>query len=145
MDVKRIRGTAAVGDILVLDHVSLGTDDPLHRYTGRAAFFTVTEVRQVQEHTPPGDVGTTYTLRDTAGVEIQTAVEPFGGGVNYLIAVEDWREWKNQQEEKKRKALEERIRTLSDREAVLREVLTAQGVRVVTEPQAVALGIKRPG
>lgn len=145
MDVKRIWDTAQVGDIVVLDHISLNANDPLAPYMGAPAFFTVVKVQRDREVTPRERTVTTYTLRDTKGVETTTERGSFGCGGGYLIRVDDWREWKAAREKEKREKMEAELKRLLHREEVLREVLTAQGVRVLTESQATALGIKRPG
>lgn len=120
--------------MVVLDHVSMSPSETFGNYP-QPAFFTITEA-------PPSETpgfNPVYTLRDTAGHIVSTR----GSSVSsYLIKVDDWQEWRSTRTDEIQAQLARVNARLLDRVDLLKEILVAQGVRVITRDQAATLGIK---
>jgi hypothetical protein len=131
----RINGGGKVGEMVVLDHVSLGGVGPFAKYQ-QPAFFVIESVDQ----DPHPGIKTSYTLRDTQGVVVDTK----GTDIHwFLMRVTQWDRWRSDREEQTRTDQTRKIATLRDRVELLKEIMEKQGVRVITTEQAQTLGIKR--
>ena len=130
---RRIHGNGTVGMMVVLDHVSMSPDEPFSHYR-LPAFFTLTG--SAREETP--GYHAVYVMRDTGGNTVSTQ----GSIPSYLIEVDDWQKWRSNREDQTHSDQIRKITTLRDRLELLKEIMMGQGVRVITNEQAVALGIK---
>ena len=130
---SRIYGTGKIGAMVVLDHVGLSRGNPFYEYP-QPAFFTIDAVGPGAN---PGDYPA-YILRDTAGKRIMTD----GSIAGYLYQVDEWSAWRQSQFEETVASQDRALSTLRDRLTLLKDILTAQGVRVVPNDQAEKLGLK---
>lgn len=136
-DLTRLYGGGRVGMMVVLDHVSLSGDSPFAKYQ-RPAFFTI-----VEDLTPEERFNGDYILQDQEGNRIRTAQHENESNVSsYLSEVSVWLAWMANEHAKALAWRDSRIHDLSVRVAVLKEVMASQGVRVISNDQAEALGIK---
>lgn len=137
----RLYSNGRVGMIVVLDSVFLGSDSPFAKYQ-QPAFFTI-----VEDQTPEPRYQGIYVLRDSDGNMIRTQAEDDVRGDQsispYLAEVSKWAAWMKNKVEGDRQIQDRKISTLRDRQELLKEILVAQGVRVVTDEQAKALGIAK--
>lgn len=139
-ELCRLYSKGRVGMTVVLDHVQLSNEDPFAKYQ-QPAFFTIVEDLS-DERRYKG----IYVLQDQDGNRVSTEV-PAGSRFNSsisscLIDVTVWAAWKAKTAEEAIASRNNTIRDLSSRLAVLKEVMASQGVRVVSNEQAVKLGIK---
>jgi hypothetical protein len=122
---KRLYGSGKVGAIVVLDYVSLGEKNPFAQYA-QPAFFTI----EARSPTPGSSL---YTLKDSTGALISSSYEPPHGDISsYLMEVTEWWAWHAARAEKEKAYSEQIIETLRTKFNLLREILIAQGVRVVS-------------
>lgn len=127
---KAIYNTAKVGDIVVLDKVGFIDNHPLAQFA-QPAFFVVTVFR-------PESQSARYTAHASDGERVNISSDDAW----WFFQVRDWWTWtKATHDESIRdhKVLATRLTTERD---VLKSVLVAQGVRIVTKEQAEALGVK---
>lgn len=136
-ELERLYHKGKTGMIVVLDHVSLGNDNPFSKYP-QPAFFTI-----VEDQTPEERFQGIYLLQDSEGNRIRTQEgESYSNSISsYLIEVSVWKAWKFGQIEQDKAHAARTISTLRDRLGLLTEIVQNQGVRVITEAQAQAAGL----
>jgi hypothetical protein len=129
---KAIYDKGKVADVVVLDNVALDKtkDNPLSNYV-QPAFFTIVGIdcRDYKDRS--------YLLRDMAGMEFN--IDPEYGW--WLVKLEDWYKNKQQVYSESIKRKENKIDKLNNQIEILKEILTNQGIRIVTEVQVRELGI----
>jgi hypothetical protein len=138
-DLTRLYSSGRVGMTVVLDRVSL-SGGPFAKYQ-QPAFFTI-----VEDLTPEERFNGDYVLQDQEGNRIPTTADPEDkfatNASSYLTDVSVWSAWKADNYETALAAHKQSIHDLAVRVAILKEVMATQGVRVITNEQAKALGIK---
>lgn len=125
---------AMPGKILVLAHVSYeGCEEakyPQMRYP-QPAFFTVVKKE--------GKTGNDqyFILRDTVGKEILVRL-----GAGFYDA-EEWVQWSTLKQAEDLRQKNARIQHVESQVALLRGILVDQGIRIVSDSEAVQLGLKK--
>lgn len=125
-----------VGQKVVVDYVGWGQTsetggEPITGYPLKTR-FTIIEVIQKNEH------ANNYRLRDEEGDEFVIDSRHTG----YLYDIEDWYEFHLAKKDDELKRKKRRLRLVESHLDLLKGILTAQGIRIVTAEQAEALGIK---
>ena len=134
-ELARLYGHGTVGMIVVLDHVHLSEESPCGKYV-QPAFFTIVEAPESNA----SGFDASYVLRDTAGRLVDT--KGCQGTACYLSKVDDWSDWRDEQAKDARVSNAKTIDTLRDRVALQKSILVEQGFRVISNEQALTLGIK---
>lgn len=131
MELHRLYEKGKLGQMVVLDSVGLGSNSPLAQYE-QPAFFTIKDVVTTSE-------GITYTLEDPKGNVVNA-----GSSSYWLTALPEWQAYTKDRDAKEKARNEETLKTLRDQLHVLKEVMSSQGLRVVTSEQADTLGLSTP-
>lgn len=121
-----------VGQVVILDHVSFGDNPdpevyPLGKYLQPYA-FTIVGITEEED---------CYLLRDADGVEVKS----HDGA--YLFDAKEWLTWSEGRREYQLWEKADEISILNAKLNLLKEILIAQGVKVVTQAQFDALGLKK--
>jgi hypothetical protein len=137
VECHAIYGNGKVGQIVVLANVSFGqnpdfAEKPLAAYT-QPAFFTIKERRVVGEH------GYEYDLVDKTGKVITVNGEHTDNW--WLYDADEWGQWQIGHFNEKVERKDGEIKRLTLQRDLLKSILVAQGIRIVTKEQAEALGL----
>lgn len=122
---KEIRSNGHVGQTIVLASVKFGDKDVLARYPQPCVFTIIEKFDE-----PNGS----YVLADSEGQLITTNFRWFYDANEYLA-------WEMGRTKEKLSRKNCRIKVVEAHLALLRDILIKQGIRVVTQEQANALGI----
>lgn len=122
-----IGSASEVDQMVVLDKVGYDKDsaDPMASYPHPAFFRIIAK----------SDNG--YTLRDTSGRIISVDA----GSGYHLFDIDAWFTWQKIQKQAIEDAADKRANRLKDRLELLKSILTAQGVKLITPDQAKQLGL----
>lgn len=131
------------GQLVVLDHVSYGENPdleecPLAVYP-QPSFFTIVEVRKLSDK----DHDVFYALQDSRGRVISLTPVSMPCTDPYLYDLATWAMFHHDREVEMERRKDGRIKLLESHLDLLKAILVAQGVRVITEAQAAQLGIQK--
>lgn len=134
---EAIYGRGHVGQVVVLDHVSFGDNPnlekyPLARYPQPYAFTIVEKVEGKDGY---------YVVMDGDGSRIVLCDQYYGASEAYLYDANEWLAWQKEHAREKLARKERKIEQLEGHLALLKEILTKQGIRLVSEETAKKLGI----
>lgn len=115
-----------IGRAVVLTFVSLGEDHPLFQYSQPAVFVVRNRSRM------------TLTLLDHMDQEVVVPLSVAGD----LFDAHEWAQWNRGREVEKVTRKDAKIKSLEGNVDLLSDILTKQGVRVITREDAERLGIK---
>lgn len=137
-DGKSVRVSAIgrggrVWQVVILDRVNFGESPnfekyPLAKYSQPSAFVIIEKVN--------GEPGVYYAL-DNDGQRIKLS----DNDNHYLYDAGEWLAWRTMHEKEKLGRKERRIEHLEGQVALMKEILSNQGVKIVSEKVAKELGI----
>lgn len=137
VECKPIYGHGYVGQIVIFDHVSYGEKpdlvrDPIAAYPQPYPFTIVEKVEGSDGY---------YVISDSKGNLIKLQTEHFGASFAYLYDAIELLEWRKGHEKEQIARKERKIQQLEGNLALLKSILIAQGIRVVSNETAKQLGI----
>jgi len=137
VEVRAIYSKGRVGQVVILDHVNYGDNPDLTKYPlaqyAQPYAFTIVEKAEGKEGY--------YVVVDKEGNRVVLRDEHFGASEPYLYDANEWLAWQRMHEREKLARKERKIEQLEGHLALLKEILTKQGIRLVSEETAKKLGI----
>lgn len=121
-----------IGQTVVLDHVTYDKDHKLSKYPQPYAFTIMRKVLGKSGY---------YVVKDQKDVEITVKDTYRGASELYMYDLHEWLIWNSENTKSKLGKKDDKIKKLEDRLELLKEILTNQGFRVISETQAKELGI----
>lgn len=123
------------GQVVVLDNVSFGENPDPKKYP--LAFYAQPTIFTILKGTAEG-----YILSDQNGKEVLVPGE-FNGrpSYGYLYDANEWVQWAMAHHSEKMGRKDKKVESLEGQLAMLKDILTKQGIRIVTEAQAKQLGL----
>jgi len=136
--VRAIYRNGRVGQVVILDNVSYGNSPdfdkyPLARYPQPTIFTIVEKTEGKDGH---------YVVLDPKGNRLVLRDEDHGASEPNLFDASEWFAWNAMRERDKLASKERRIEQLEGQLALLKDILTKQGFRIVSMEQAEKLGIE---
>lgn len=107
--------------------------NPLSQYS-YATIFTIVEIVAGKEGY--------YVLSDVNGNLIKLQDEYYGASAEYLFDAQEWLTWNVMREEEKFSRKQRKIEQLEGHLELLKNILTNQGVRIISDTKAKALGLE---
>lgn len=138
IEIKAIYGKGKVGQMVIYgERVDWGVNPdpmkyPLSQYSSPSIFTIVEKVEGKDGY---------YVLQDFKGKCFKLQDEYYGASESYLYDAQEWLEWNDRYEKEIRTIKNKKITQLESHLELLTNILTKQGVRIVTKAQAKELGL----
>jgi len=132
-ELKAISSNGKVGQVVVLTHVVLSEENIFYKYP-QPALFTIKEKIEGKDGF--------YMLLDSKNELIKWHEDFYGAYSYYLYDAQEWALFVKDEQEQKRKDFICKCSDLEKSIELLKSILIAQGVKLVTQEQLDAIGLK---
>ena len=122
--MENIYRTGRIGQVVVLDKVTFGENDPLSKYE-QPQVFTIVHKDEATK---------LYTIEDNNGKKVKAEG-------HYLCGADKWAKSQRKQEKEQKNKEEIKQRDLKSKLDLLKSILIEQGYRIVTKKQAEEIGL----